>query len=62
MNVTVQDFDLYFMINDALLDSVEITKDNVGMKSRDYQKTLQHILNYAIANFNYVYSTPISLN
>lgn len=62
MNVTVQDWDLYFMINDALLDSVEITKDVIGMKDRDYRRVLQHILNYAIANYNYVFYGAISLN
>jgi hypothetical protein len=61
LNVTVEDFDIYFMINDAILDSVTITKDVVGMKDREYQKVLQHILNYAVANFNFVYSTPISM-
>jgi hypothetical protein len=51
-----------FLINDFILETVEITKDNVGMKDRDYRRVLQHILNYAIANVNFVYSTPIPLN
>jgi hypothetical protein len=61
-NVTVDNWDLYFMINDAILDSVTISKDNIGMKDRDYKRVLQHILNYAIANYNYVSSGAISLN
>lgn len=36
LNITVQDFDLYTTITDALIDSVQITKDNVGMDDRDY--------------------------
>jgi len=62
MNITIEDFDMHIMINDAILQSVEITKDNIGMKDREYQRVLQHVLNYAIANFNYVYNEPISLN
>ena len=63
LNITVQDFDLYTTITDALIDSVQITKDNVGMDDRDYQKMLQHILNYGIANYNYVnQGVPVSLN
>jgi hypothetical protein len=62
MNVTIEDFDLYLSIGDAQIDSVKITKDIIGMKNRDYARTLQHILNYAIANFNYEQSThPIDL-
>jgi hypothetical protein len=62
INVTVQDWDLYFLIKDAILDSVELTKDNVGMKDRDYKRVLQHVLNYAIAGYNYEYYGAISLN
>jgi hypothetical protein len=62
MNVTVSGFDVYLLMNDAILDSVTITKDIVGMKDRDYTRVLQHILNYAIANFNFIQATPISLN
>ena len=54
LNMTVQDFNAYFLITDAILDSVTITKDNVGMDDRDYQRVFQHVLNYAIANFNFV--------
>lgn len=62
MNVTIEDFNLYLSIGDAQIDSVEITKDVIGMKNRDYARTLQHILNMAIANFNYVQTTnPIDL-
>ena len=62
MNVTVEDFNLYLAIGDATIDSVQVTKDIIGMKNRDYQRVLQHILNYAIANFNYMQSlTPIDL-
>jgi len=39
-NVTVQDWELNFLINDAILETVEITKDNVGMKDRDYRRVL----------------------
>lgn len=62
MNITVSEFDVYVLIGDAELYSVDITKDVVGMKDREYQRVLQHILNYAIANFNFVNSVPISLN
>lgn len=62
MNITIKDFDVYFMIGDATLDSVQITKDVVGMKDREYQRVLQHILNYAIANYNFVNADPTSLN
>ena len=62
LNVTVTEFEVHLLINDAQLYSVEITKDIVGMKDREYQRVLQHILNYAIANFNFQYSVPISLN
>ncbi len=62
MNVTIEDFNLYLAIGDATIDSVQVTKDVIGMKNRDYQRVLQHILNYAIANFNYMQSTtPIDL-
>ena len=62
MNVTVQDFDLYMSIGDAEILDAKLIKDTVGMKSRDYRKVIQHILNYAIANFNYVRTTsPIDL-
>lgn len=61
-NVTVQDWDLNFMITDAILETVEITKDNIGMKDRDYRRVLQHILNYGIANVNFVNCNPIPLN
>ena len=62
LNITVSEFDLFLMVNEAELLSVEITKDLVGMKDRDYQRVLQHILNYAIANFNMVYSSSFSLD
>ena len=62
MNVTIQDFDLYMSIGDAEILDAKIMKDVIGMKSRDYRKVIQHILNYAIANFNYVQTTtPIDL-
>lgn len=53
LNVTVQDFDFYLMIKDAVLEKVEITKDAIGMKDREYARVLQHILNYGVAGFNY---------
>jgi hypothetical protein len=62
LNLTVSDFDLYLLIKEAQLHSVEITKDKVGMKERDYQRVLQHVLNYGVANFNYVNSVPMHLN
>lgn len=40
MNVTIEDFDLYLAIGDATIDSVEVTKDTIGMKNRDYQRVL----------------------
>ena len=40
MNITVQDFDLYLLLGDAILESVTITKDVVGMKDREYQRVL----------------------
>ena len=62
MNVTIEDFSLYMSIGDAEIQDAKITKDLVGKKSRDYKKVIQHILNYAIANFNYVQTTtPIDL-
>lgn len=62
MNVTVQDFDLFMSIGDAEILDAKIMKDVIGMKSRDYKKVIQHILNFAIANFNYVQTTtPIDL-
>ena len=36
LNITVSEFDLFLMVNEAELLSVEITKDIVGMKDRDY--------------------------
>ncbi len=49
-------------IGDAEILDAKIVKDVVGMKSRDYRKVIQHILNYAIANFNYVQTNnPIDL-
>jgi hypothetical protein len=62
LNVTIKDYKLYLMITDAQLDSVQITQDAVGMKDREYQRVLQHILNYGIANFNFVQQEPIDLN
>ena len=62
MNITVSEFDVYMLIGDAELYSVEITKDIVGMKNREYQRVLQHILTYGIANYNFVNSVPLSLN
>jgi len=62
MNITVSEFDVYMLIGDAELYSVDITKDIVGMKDREYQRVLQHILNYGIANYNFVNSVPLSLN
>ena len=51
------------MIQDAFIDSVDIVKDNIGMDDRDYQRVLQHLLNYGIADFNYQNSqAPVSLN
>ena len=32
------------------------------MKDREYQRVLQHILNYGIANYNFLNSVPLSLN
>lgn len=61
MNVTVDDFDLYLSINDANVGETTITKDTVGMKNRDYQLVLQHVINLAIANFNFVNTEPYSL-
>ena len=62
MNITVSEFDVYMLIGDAELYSVDITKNIVGMKDREYQRVLQHILNYGIANYNFVNSVPLSLN
>jgi hypothetical protein len=62
MNVTIEDFNLFMSIGDAEILDAKIVKDLVGMKSRDYRKVIQHILNYAIANFNYVQTNnPIDL-
>jgi hypothetical protein len=62
MNVTVQDFDLFISIGEAKILDAKITKDVIGMRNRDYTKVIQHILNYAIANFNYMQTTnPIDL-
>jgi hypothetical protein len=36
LNITIIDFDMYTMIQDAFIDSVEIVKDKVGMDERDY--------------------------
>jgi hypothetical protein len=40
LNVTVTEFEVHLLINDAQLYSVEITKDIVGMKDREYQRVL----------------------
>lgn len=40
LNATISDFQLYVLLIDAQLESVTITKDNVGMKDRDYQRVL----------------------
>ncbi len=62
MNMTVEDFNLFLEIGDVNIESVQVTKDLIGMKNRDYQKVLQHIVNYAVANFNYARSqAPIDL-
>jgi hypothetical protein len=62
MNLTVEDFNLFMEIGDVNIESVQVTKDVVGMKNRDYQKVLQHIVNYAVANFNFLRSeAPIDL-
>lgn len=58
----MEDWELNFMITEAILESVQITKDNIGMKDRDYRRVLQHILNYGIANVNFVNCNPIPLN
>jgi predicted component of type VI protein secretion system len=62
MNMTVEDFNLFLEIGEVTIESVQVTKDVIGMKNRDYQKVLQHIVNYAVANFNYARSeSPIDL-
>lgn len=62
MNVTIQDFNMFMSIGDAEILDAKLVKDVVGMRARDYRKVIQHILNYAIANFNYVQTTsPIDL-
>ena len=54
MNITVSDLNLYMSIGDAEILSADIVKDEIGMADRDYPRVIQHILNYAIANFNLV--------
>ena len=60
--MTVEDFNLFLEIGEVTIESVQVTKDLIGMKNRDYQKVLQHIVNYSVANFNYARSeSPIDL-
>ena len=62
MNMTIDDFALYLQLGDITINSVQVNKDVIGMRNRDYQKVIQHIINYAVANYNYArYSKPYDL-
>jgi len=62
MNMTIDDFNLFIQLGDITINSVQVNKDVIGMKNRDYQKVIQHIINYAVANYNYArYSIPYDL-